>query len=471
MKTTTLKLLILLFISILIISFTSCEKDQNEDSSSGNSLVKDGDNNIYHTVQISHQLWMTENLKATKYNDGTPIQLIQNNEDWENTAIGAYSWFNNDITYKDAYGALYNWHVVETGKLCPDGWRVPTREDWVQLMYYIDGNADGEMSNAGHKLKSLRTEPDTHPRWTSPNTGATDLYGFAALPGGYRNELGEFLNIGQKARFWSSTAETECCAWFVELFHNSNYFLQGDFYRKDGLSVRCIKGDPLSYSENTDEGLEEDESADDEAENTLTDGHLRLEVYRSNLNTLIKMDQWNYIVVTKSSDLNGKLFVNGELAHTENWQNVDYVYNKLLIGASYYTSYRNFFSGHLDDLRVSSTIRSEEEIKSHYNSNKPFEVDDSTIGLWNFDQRTGLQFANLAQDNHYGEFFNEVKFKEGKFGNAAYFNGVDTYGNCNLNIPEYNITIEFWFKTSTPQTSVIVSAHGMNNSHISLSNK
>src|SRR5690554_5029131 len=209
MKTTTLKLLILLFISILIISFTSCEKDQNEDSSSGNSLVKDGDNNIYHTVQISHQLWMTENLKATKYNDGTPIQLIQNNEDWENTAIGAYSWFNNDITYKDAYGALYNWHVVETGKLCPDGWRVPTREDWVQLMYYIDGNADGEMSNAGHKLKSLRTEPDTHPRWTSPNTGATDLYGFSALPGGYRNELGEFLNLGQKARFWSSTRSEE----------------------------------------------------------------------------------------------------------------------------------------------------------------------------------------------------------------------------------------------------------------------
>ena len=116
------------------------------------------------------------NLKTTKYNDGTSIPNVTNDTSWSNLTTGAYCWYNNDVSYKNPYGALYNWYAVNTGKLAPKGWHVPSDAEWTTLITYLGGE-----SIAGGKLKEAGT---TH--WLSPNTEATNSTGFSALPGGRR---------------------------------------------------------------------------------------------------------------------------------------------------------------------------------------------------------------------------------------------------------------------------------------------
>ena len=101
--------------------------------SEDHNLVKDTDGNVYHTVTIGTQVWMKENLKTTKYNDGTPIPLVAESKAWGNLSTPAYCWF------KTKYGALYNWYTVNTGKLCPLGWHVPTDAEWTKLITYLGG--------------------------------------------------------------------------------------------------------------------------------------------------------------------------------------------------------------------------------------------------------------------------------------------------------------------------------------------
>ncbi len=100
-------------------------------------FVKDGDGNIYQTVTIGTQIWLKENLKTTRYNDGTDISLITDQTEWKNAISAAYCWYDNDITNKDPFGALYNWYAVNTGKLCPKGWHVPSESEWTELVYFF----------------------------------------------------------------------------------------------------------------------------------------------------------------------------------------------------------------------------------------------------------------------------------------------------------------------------------------------
>ncbi len=203
--------------------------------------VTDIDGNVYPTVVIGNQVWMAENLKVTHYNDGNPIPNITDAMDWKNTRSGAYCWSNNDISYKDVYGALYNWYTVETGKLCPAGFHVPTRDEWITLVDYLGGS-----EVAGGKLKS------TSELWYEPNTCATDEYGFAALPGGYRGggfsttTFCPFGELEKRALFWTSTTGD----WSGEAYHNQliyNYCSTSittynrAYYKNAGESVRCIK--------------------------------------------------------------------------------------------------------------------------------------------------------------------------------------------------------------------------------------
>ncbi len=107
----------------------------------------DIDGNIYKTVQIGTQTWMAENLKTTRYNDGSPIILGNGGPagytKWFDLQEGAYCWYDNDAkTYKDAYGAIYNWHAVGTGKLCPTGWHVPTYSEWTTLITFLGGEEE-----------------------------------------------------------------------------------------------------------------------------------------------------------------------------------------------------------------------------------------------------------------------------------------------------------------------------------------
>ena len=112
---------------LLIILIHSCELiDDNS--------IKDKDRNVYKTVIIGTQVWMAENLKTTKYKDGTAIPLVTDGNAWAALSTPGYCWYNNDAaTYEDTYGVLYNWYTVNTGKLCPTGWHVPSDAEWTTI--------------------------------------------------------------------------------------------------------------------------------------------------------------------------------------------------------------------------------------------------------------------------------------------------------------------------------------------------
>jgi uncharacterized protein (TIGR02145 family) len=141
---------------ILFLIVSACKKEEqpaiNEVPNrtiSGTNLVyvydsvKDIDGNVYRTVQIGNQTWMAENLKTTRYNDGSQIHTSNGGPagytNWFDLSTGAYCWYENDTAYKDIYGALYNWHAVGNGNLCPTGWHVPTDSEWTTLINFLGG--------------------------------------------------------------------------------------------------------------------------------------------------------------------------------------------------------------------------------------------------------------------------------------------------------------------------------------------
>jgi uncharacterized protein (TIGR02145 family) len=175
----------------------------------GTSTVTDIDGNIYNTVQIGDQCWMKENLKTIHYRNGTPIEYPgSDNSAWQSNTSGAYAWYQNNISWKENYGALYNWYAVNnTNGLCPEGWHVPGDAEWNNLILYLDPDADpnaiGSQSDiAGGKLKSMRTAPEAHPRWNSPNTGASNESNWTGFPGGYRSVHCTYATIGFYGSWW-----------------------------------------------------------------------------------------------------------------------------------------------------------------------------------------------------------------------------------------------------------------------------
>jgi uncharacterized protein (TIGR02145 family) len=191
--------------------------------------LTDIDGNVYSTVTIGTQTWMAENLKTTKYNDDTAVPNVTDETEWANLTTGAYCWYDNNASaYKATYGALYNWYAINTGKLCPTGWHVPSDAEWLTLENYLGGE-----DVAGGKLKEAGT---TH--WLSPNTGATNETGFTGLPGGFRWDWGtEFWPIGQSGFWWLAT---EPYAWHLDT--GGTIILGVDILpEKIGASVRCLK--------------------------------------------------------------------------------------------------------------------------------------------------------------------------------------------------------------------------------------
>ncbi len=192
--------------------------------SSFTTSVSDADGNIYTTVIIGTQMWMAENLKTTTYNDLTPITY---HTGFQSTSP-EYAWYNNDISYKTPYGALYNWYAVNTTRLCPAGWHVPSDEDFVTLVTFAGGP-----TVAGGKLKEAGL---TH--WIIPNTGATNEYGFTALPGGGTQQSANgFVSMGYGGIYWTSNST------IANVFQNTTEtVVRGVGYNNYVKnSVRCIK--------------------------------------------------------------------------------------------------------------------------------------------------------------------------------------------------------------------------------------
>lgn len=194
--------------------------------------VVDNDGNTYQTVQIGNQIWMAENLKTTRYNDNTSIPLVSDNTEWSNLSTPGYCWYNNDEgSYKEDYGALYNWFAINTDKLCPIGWRVPIMLDWETLVDFV-----GDEATAGGPLKE-----SGFLHWSEPNTGATNSSGFTARGGSWRNNVdGTFGIIGVSGVFYSSN-DYEGMAEGISFSNTSINVVFPYASPKRGYSIRCIK--------------------------------------------------------------------------------------------------------------------------------------------------------------------------------------------------------------------------------------
>jgi len=219
------KLKLTLSIFFLCLAIATCKKDKATPAT-----VTDIDGNVYHTVKIGTQTWMVENLRTTHYNDNTPIENITDNTAWKNSDGPAYSWYNNDITNKTAYGALYNWEAIYTGKLAPKGWHVPSVADWEQLINFMGGP-----TSTAHKLKEVGV---TH--WPAPNSTANDVYGFTLLPNGSRGADGVFSLLGFGGYLASSTLFQGSLLTLHVSYDNDDLELPA-YVKNCGFGVRCIK--------------------------------------------------------------------------------------------------------------------------------------------------------------------------------------------------------------------------------------
>jgi uncharacterized protein (TIGR02145 family) len=207
--------------------------------------AEDVDGNSYSIVKIGSQFWMAENLRTTRFNDGTKILLVENVSKWSGISSPAYCWYNNEeMQYKHNFGALYNWYAVQTGKLCPAGWHIPDDEEWKQLENSIGlsrsltDSVGFRGTNEAAKLKNVTY----HFWWRTDVEKATNESGYSALPGGGRSgSLGTFHGMPEATGWWSSTEYYSSTAWMRGLYNSSNTIMRFPNYKKDGLSVRCIK--------------------------------------------------------------------------------------------------------------------------------------------------------------------------------------------------------------------------------------
>lgn len=195
--------------------------------------LTDYDGNEYKTIQIGDQIWMAEDLKVTHLNDGIALPNVTDNLVWGTLVTPAYCWYNNDIAYKQNFGALYNWYVIETGKLCPSGWHVPSDIEWTILTDYLGGT-----NIAGGKLKEAGLF-----HWNSPNTGATNSSGFTSLPtGGRRYPEGIFYGVGVFDAWWSSTEYNYLKPYYRSVGSiNETVFRGFGTLKGVGLAIRCLK--------------------------------------------------------------------------------------------------------------------------------------------------------------------------------------------------------------------------------------
>jgi uncharacterized protein (TIGR02145 family) len=200
----------------------------------GETTTTDIDGNVYDIIYIGSTCWMKQNLKTTKYQNGTPIPNVTDPAVWwALPGTGAYCWYNNDyVNYGSIYGALYNNAAVkDSNGLCPTGWHVSTNSNWVSLTGYLGG-----LTLAGGKLKEAGT---TH--WTTPNTGATNDIGFSALPGGYRSSADATIGLG--GYWWTTDSNWKYGPIWYGMYYTTTSVSTNNQYRSPqiGYSVRCVR--------------------------------------------------------------------------------------------------------------------------------------------------------------------------------------------------------------------------------------
>jgi len=199
--------------------------------------VTDIDGNTYKTIKIGEQNWMAENLKVTHYQNGDEIFNVINFDDWGNLFTGGYAYYNNNSSYLETYGNLYNWYTVDDERnTCPEDWHVPTDDEWKQLEIYLGMSQEeadetaNRGTNEGTKLKDIVFD-------------GTNESGFAALGGGYFGiNFGYYDTIGGHGYFWTSSAFSSSEAWNRALFESSPMIYRyNTFIKHNAFSIRCLK--------------------------------------------------------------------------------------------------------------------------------------------------------------------------------------------------------------------------------------
>ena len=225
------------FAITLLILFSCSIAQQPIQKASSNGSVVDIDGNVYKTIKIGNQWWMAENLKVTHYRNGDVIPNITDDGEWFDLTSGAYCNYKNDTTNVVLYGRLYNWYTVVDGRnLAPEGWHVPTDNDWQELVDYLGGNMI-----AGAKMKSTGTIKGGDGLWFEPNEGSTNESGFSALPGGGRtyDEVNDV--VGSYAYFWTTKNYHSWYGWHRYLYYNTTEVYRYNYYNQFGFSVRCVR--------------------------------------------------------------------------------------------------------------------------------------------------------------------------------------------------------------------------------------
>ncbi|WP_109830067.1 fibrobacter succinogenes major paralogous domain-containing protein [Reichenbachiella versicolor] len=199
--------------------------------------IVDYDGNEYRVIKIGNQWWMTENLRSIHYSDGRPIE---------------YSWYNNESSYAEIYGALYDWaSVIDASKTsnntlngiqgaCPTGWKVPSDQDWKELELFV-GMSEDEVKKTGYRLGAGGKLRALNDLWREGVAG-TDEFGFSALPAGYYfSDMNEFIAVGTDAAFWTSTETSSALAYWRDIFHDQDLITRQGVSKNNRLSCRCIK--------------------------------------------------------------------------------------------------------------------------------------------------------------------------------------------------------------------------------------
>jgi len=254
----------ILGMSLLLVG-ASCEKSNPVKTTpitpviiTPSGTMTDIDGNVYQTVKIGTQVWTVENLQTTKYNDGTAITLVTSTVTWDSLyahhlTTPVYCYYNN-MTNADSikkWGALYNWYVVNTGKLAPAGWHVPTDSEWEVMQSYLvmngynyDGTTDTTTMNKISKALAAQTDWATSTNAGVPGNNLTqnNQSGFSALPGGFRDIDGSFGNVGSIGIWWCASELNASLAWNRGLVCDS-YDLDRNYThgKNCGFSVRLVR--------------------------------------------------------------------------------------------------------------------------------------------------------------------------------------------------------------------------------------
>ena len=257
------KILFIILSVLGICAFSSCNEHEGptmdeeplQPTTDGPSQpVTDFDGNVYKTVKLGNQVWMAENLRTTRYADGTLIPLGT-----EGNYVVAYRYYpdGNSANVSD-YGCLYNWAAVMNGSassdanpsgvqgICPDGWHVPSDAEWTELGIYVSSQSQYVCGDYTGIAKALASEEGWN-SLTDPydicevgiNPDANNATGFSARPaGGY---YGNYDSFGGNANFWSATQNGSGVAYARGLYYNNATVDRSSSNKDNGYSVRCIR--------------------------------------------------------------------------------------------------------------------------------------------------------------------------------------------------------------------------------------